>query len=107
MAVERGKAGISWKGIGEASVRESAKLPRPEPRTRPMRGRSGLRCSRYCAAVSAEVNWSVIGIAGYCGAKALSILIAYAALKRRSSTVVLAEIDCDGETSVAKASNPG
>src|SRR5258708_12617797 len=98
MAVERGKAGISWKGIGEASVRESAKLPRPEPRTRPMRGRRGLRCSRYCAAVSAEVNWSVIGIAGYCGAKALSLLIPYTPPNRHSPTVFLPEIDLHSET---------
>src|SRR5579862_4198418 len=43
-----------------ASTRESAKAPRPEPRTSPIFGRSDVLFRMNCAAVSASVNWSVM-----------------------------------------------
>src|SRR5579863_9133224 len=63
IAVESGNDGISVKGIRVASVSESAKLPRPEPRTRPTFGRKLVRWSMNWAAVSASVNWLVIELA--------------------------------------------
>jgi hypothetical protein len=54
MAVERGKAGMSAKGIRVASVSESAKPPRPEPRTN--RFADAARFVAGWIAVSARVN---------------------------------------------------
>src|SRR5580658_5685080 len=60
MAVDCGNEGISAYGTRAASVSESAKAPRPEPRTSPIFGRSEVRERMSCAAESAAVNWSVI-----------------------------------------------
>src|SRR5215472_16262932 len=60
MAVDGGKEGITENGIRVGSVRESAKAPRPEPRTSPILGRSGVRLRISWAAVSACENASVI-----------------------------------------------
>src|SRR5215469_2154355 len=59
-AVDRGKEEISENGILVASARESAKAPRPEPRTSPILGRRGVRFRISWAAVSACENASVI-----------------------------------------------
>src|SRR5215469_748379 len=60
IAVDCGNDGISEYGTRVASVKESAKAPRPEPRTSPILGRKFVRERISCAALSASVNWSRI-----------------------------------------------
>ena len=54
------KGGDFVKGNSGSVGKESANPPRPDPRTRPMRGRSEVRCKMDCAAASARGNWSSI-----------------------------------------------